>query len=585
MQEPEPGPAKMTGVPGAPKRLLLPLLAATLLAGNLVAATSASAQSASVVVVGSVRTVRPNEDPDGQSSAALFAARNEFESFQVVIRADSAPVQGVSVQLAEPLEGAGGTISRRFVTIYREGYYRVKRRSDVEGARGRWPDALIPSVDPYYGERRNAFPVDVPAGENRVAWVDVLVPAGQRPGTYQGSLLVSGSGLSTIVPVRLTVLGWTMSSTNSLVSAFGMSSRRMCNAHFDDRCRGQAELGWRLKSLYTRVALENRISISSPAHASPEGDGSAESKAGMFRRYVLPYLKGRTPAGPWTKVRLRGARLTSIRVHPRALPSWRREAEQGGFTDRAYLHACDEPGSNPSRWSECRRSIVRANAQWPELATLVTARIEDADDHVATPMIDVLAPGVRAVHSRGSGNHRPEYDAFAARPGREVWMYTACGSHGCRDPGAKDTWVGWPSYVIDQPASQARAMGWLAFEYRLTGELYYSMDQALPDAWSDQYRHGGNGDGTLFYPGRPDVIGGTRHIPIESIRLKRIRDGHEDHDYLRFLAVRGRSKEATAVARDLFPAMYRTTVSQTELTRARAELARMIASIVGGPRP
>jgi hypothetical protein len=38
-------------------------------------------------------------------------------------------------------------------------------------------------VDPLYGQARRAFPVDVPAGENRVAWVDVLVPPKAPAGT------------------------------------------------------------------------------------------------------------------------------------------------------------------------------------------------------------------------------------------------------------------------------------------------------------------------------------------------------------------------------------------------------------------
>jgi hypothetical protein len=40
----------------------------------------------------------------------------------------------------------------------------------------------------------------------------------------------------------------------------------------------------------------------------------------------------------------------------------------------------------------------------------------------------------------------------------------------------------------------------------------------------------------LFYPGRPDRIGGKSDIPIESIRLKLIREGMEDYEYLALLA-------------------------------------------------
>lgn len=41
---------------------------------------------------------------------------------------------------------------------------------------------------------------------------------------------------------------------------------------------------------------------------------------------------------------------------------------------------------------------------------------------------------------------------------------------------------------------------------------------------------GGNGEGTLFYPGRPDKIGGSDHIPVSSLRLTLIREGNEDYE-------------------------------------------------------
>ena len=43
---------------------------------------------------------------------------------------------------------------------------------------------------------------------------------------------------------------------------------------------------------------------------------------------------------------------------------------------------------------------------------------------------------------------------------------------------------------------------------------------------------GGNGDGTLFYPGTTAKIGGTQPVPVPSIRLALIRDGMEDYELL-----------------------------------------------------
>jgi hypothetical protein len=135
------------------------------------------------------------------------------------------------------------------------------------------------------------------------------------------------------------------------------------------------------------------------------------------------------------------------------------------------------------------------------------------------------------------------------------------------------------------PASEQRALGWLSFEYDTSGELYWQTAKKLTTAWTDQYFMGGNGDGTLFYPGTPSLIGGTHGIPIESIRLKRIRDGREDYEYLRWLADHGQSAVALGATAGLFGprdrAMYSANVPESALLGARTQLATAITAVVG----
>jgi hypothetical protein len=189
----------------------------------VLAAVPGTAGAAGVTVVDSLHTVKPKAAPSGSTRARISAARNEFESFQVVMSAGAAPLRDVNVSLASPLQGPGGTIPARNVTIYREAYLDIKHPSDLEGSKGRWPDALIPKVDPFYGEHRDAFPVIAPAGENRVAWVDVLVPAGQAAGNYAGSLRVTArGGFARTIPIDLHVYPFGIPSTSTLQSAFGI---------------------------------------------------------------------------------------------------------------------------------------------------------------------------------------------------------------------------------------------------------------------------------------------------------------------------------------------------------------------------
>src|SRR5207302_8405440 len=105
--------------------------------------------------------------------------------------------------------------SGRDIVLYREAYLNVAQPSGGDGATGLWPDALIPDVDPLVGEKRNAFPFDVPAGENRSVLVDIHVPAGTPAGVYTGSISVTG-GAAASVPVTLTVWDFAIPSTSTL---------------------------------------------------------------------------------------------------------------------------------------------------------------------------------------------------------------------------------------------------------------------------------------------------------------------------------------------------------------------------------
>lgn len=369
-------------------------------------------------------------------------------------------------------------------------------------------------------------------------------------------------------------------------------------------CRGNRERQWLLNSLYARAGLENRITLSIPVPTDSDSPPRLAVERRLFDRYMIPLIQGKDRS-----LRIPGARLTSVNISWNCLDassdclrSWRHLAERYRFASRFSLYLCDEPLQDPYRWRTCRGRAALANRQWPGIRKLVTATIQDARQFGGRQggsgsflhQIDILVPIVNDLAGLGgeySDDQRPRYDVYLRnRPGvrKSLWLYTSCMSYGCgAAPIDSPSSVGWPGYAIDEPASQARAMGWLAFEYRVRGELYYETTLLLPSAWTDQYRSGGNGEGTLFYPGTPNgtggsmAIGGTHDIPIESIRLKRIRDGREDYEYLRILAARGRRAAAMKVVRGLFGppsvAMHNANVDQMQLNEAQRKLAAMIS--------
>src|SRR3569832_2080963 len=117
--------------------------------------------------------IRPNTPPKAdQLSAALSAAKNEFESFQLVVTADQGNLSGVDVTVSDLADSHGNLIPGDSVMIYKEAFIRVNTPSTIQGGAGEWPDALIPKKDEYAGEVRNAFPFSVSAGRNQPVWIE-----------------------------------------------------------------------------------------------------------------------------------------------------------------------------------------------------------------------------------------------------------------------------------------------------------------------------------------------------------------------------------------------------------------------------
>jgi hypothetical protein len=138
-----------------------------------------------VWTTGPLAEVSTNAQPGSQHSVQLSAARNEFESFHVHLRSGSAPVQ-MNVTVGNFIGPRGFVIhSSSNVVVYREAYLDITALSDVNGTLGVTPDPLIPAIDPYFHESRNAFPVTVPPNQVQSAWIDVQVRTAHFPETIR----------------------------------------------------------------------------------------------------------------------------------------------------------------------------------------------------------------------------------------------------------------------------------------------------------------------------------------------------------------------------------------------------------------
>ena len=454
------------------------------------------------------------------------------------------------------------------MTVYREDFVNLQRPSSIEGGEGLWPDPLVPRVDRYANEARNAFPFTVRRGHNQPLWVEIFVPVTAHPGKYTGSARISlGGTVQFSVPVNLTVWRFTLPSTSTLKSSFGLSGINALKQH-RGRYTNDEDLH-SITNLYTKAALLHRISTHGGSMQTPKFSYSAGRMQLDWREYdaeVGPYLNGvAIPEGE----PLHGARATSAEVRtPKVFETeeqeklywreWTRHFQGKGWSDRLFLYLWDEPATRDFP-EVLKRGRVSVQAE-PRLRNLVTVpftRELEEVVHVWVPLVNCLElkPGFADFCDA-----TPPLEAYArqTQTGKSLWFYQSCASHGCNIVGGQ-YFVGWPSYMIDMPGAANRVMQWLAWKFHMEGELYYSVNESFGqnnDPWVNVRLFGGNGDGTLFYPGHPDRIGGRTGIPIESIRLKLVREGMEDYEYLAMLARLGGRRAADDYADRIVKTTY-----------------------------
>jgi Domain of unknown function (DUF4091) len=526
--------------------------------------------------------VRPGASPEGSPVARISLARGECEGIQIYAEP---PARKVDAKVL-PLRGPGARLVPR---LYREGYIRVVTPSNSEGEPGLWPDPLIPVEDPYTEERRNALPWDSTKQEPLILYVELCAPGDQRPGTYTGTVeLTSPDRPSAKVQLEAQVQPFQIPATSSLPNTFGTSIFSIAQGHKVDAMKPE---GRELLHRYAQSALAHRISLHGMSIDPPPTkwrDGKFEVDFTAYDEEMAPFLEGTALPS--------GARFTTaeIRKNPFLKTSGEREAyirayrehfaEQGWKDVRLFFYAKDEPKLED-------RALVQRESREARAAgvpVLVTAPL----DEVFTPAADIVTPTLNCFYARSGPRTcgvitAPKALRRAAGKEKEIWWYQACPSHGCdagpfEDRKTERAFSGWASYMVDHPVTLNRAMGVLDWLADVDGELYYATVYAynFRDPWIEGvWDFGGNGDGTLFYPGTPRHIGGKTHVPVESLRLKHLRDGLEDYEYLHLLEKLGDGAFARKQAGKLARSGYEITRDPETWVQVRSTLTGRLVEL------
>ena len=489
----------------------------------------------------SLRRVGMTDAAGSSADVSLSAARGEYESFQIVANGASTGLDNVNVTVSD-LHGPGGQIiPRTSFTLYREKYMHVTASSpNWKGSNqplgpGWYADALIPFTDPETGKpllgaRFTAVPFEVKASTNQPIWVDLLVPRSAEPGKYSGSYTVTSNQGNFSGSISLKVWNFTLPAAPTFKSSFLFFQAGTLAAQ--------------------RELLRNKIS---PLSTNPADQLLLMKENGLSA----------TQTGPFS-----GADIGHCSMSPAPSVSQFKSlaaAQQPGLM--LYDYSADEIGHCTNLYPTIR--------QWAN--NMHQAGIKNLISMSPTP----------ALYDDGSGAGRSAVDIWVLLPvmyehsktqvaevlkkGDSVWSYNTL---------VQDAYS--PKWLIDfDPVNFRIQPGFISQSLKLTGLLYWRIDKWPSDPWNDVNNAGAYssanypGEGMLVYPGQPVGVKGV----VASMRLKWLRDGVEDYDYLQILKGLGKEDLAMQIARSVGPDWTNWTRDPNAIEAARQKLGETIDQI------
>lgn len=489
-----------------------------------------------VWVAPSLMRIGTTDAPGTASSIDLFGARGETVDSQVVVRAPAgSSLTNVNVSASDLTGPGGANIAASNITFFREHYLTTKGTNGAHGTNppdgpGTYAEPLIPFNDPETGAALcessavlKACNATISAGRNQPYWVDFFIPRGAEnnpAGTYTGTIIVKSDQCSRTIPVTLIVWNFELPLAPSEKSLFlYWKNEHDPGAH--------------------QALLRNKVM---PWYGSASAASSDRSNWGLNRSGLDSYS--------YIGIKCDG----SYNSLPTAsqIRKWAASTPSGVSLD---FYPADEISACPAAFAPLRTLAKNA--------------------HRAGVTILVTIPPVAALHGVVDHWAMLPFDWPGSLTGiqGDFWSYSSC------NIGSGNT----PEWMIDYPPINERIQaGFLNQTQRASGILYWRTDNwTAGDAigsWNGAERQscgkGYNrpGDGILVYP--PGPIASSE--PAPGIRLKAIRDGIQDYEYVELLKKLGQEAFADSVIQPIATSWNQWTHDPDALTAARMQLGQKL---------
>jgi len=502
----------------------------------------------------------------------LFGAKGEYISFQVVLTNHSeAPLKGIGIQMTS-LKTNNAEINIK-PELFLEWSVEVKTPSTgyprATLGRGWYPDALIPMKYIQQGTTNTkggwTYPLQLPDFNNRidkqisqVFWIDQYIPLDAAPGTYSAEVKIVIGGITKKIPIQVNVWDFAIPNENNLKAS-------LQHEGFVSQMSEEEEL-----EIY-QLMKRNRVAVMDPTY-DPELIISSEGKVSVewtaFDARLKKYLSGAAftktfgydygpgygepietfllPFDVYGKHETRGwpdigkpdvelleanqqkyiSIIHEVRTHLKPLIN----QEKTDLT--VYLNGLDE-SYFPEAWQRMQHYGNLFKKEYPEARFRVDGAYNDSAMNVIDKSISSWA-----VHTIEFDRERMnKYNKL----GINQWIYGPL-----LYESKINSWVG-SSTFIDLPLINDRALSWSVWKYNAHSWISWGIGAGWKSGWYDpeswkSANDGGNseydmkklnGNALLIYsPGIvPNVTGAC-----PSIRLKTMRDGIQEYEYLRLLA-------------------------------------------------
>ena len=515
--------------------------------------------------------------------ASLKAARGEYVSFQLVLTNESEkPLKGIDVSM-KPFKN-NITAFKILPELFLEWAVEVKSKSTgypkAALGTGWYPDALIPFKYIQQGTKPlkvNAwvYPLQLPDFNNRIGhqksqiiWVDQYIPfekAAAKTGLYSTSISVTIEGVTQSIPVELSVWDFAIANENLIKAS-------LQHEGFVSQMDEKQEL-----EIY-QLMKRNRIGVMDPTY-KPEmkklGNnvtidwvkfdkrlkkyltGEAFTKANGYdygpgygtplETFLLPFdVYGKHDTRGWPDISKPDVEknaankavyiniIHEVRNHLKALV----DPKKTDLT--VYLNGLDE-SYFPEAWERMAYYGNLFKKEFPEAEFRVDGGYNDTAMQVIEKAITSWA--VHTIEFNES-----KFNKYS-KMGIKQWLY------GPMIYESKvNSWVG-SSTFTDLPLVNDRAISWSAWKYNAHSWISWGIGAGWKAGWYDaetwkSANDGGNadgydekkmnGNGMVLYSGGiiPNVSG-----PCPSIRLKTMRDGVQEYEYMKMLTSIDKNKD------------------------------------------